>query len=69
MSEERLINIETKLVYMEQAIKDLNDVVCEQQKEIEKISAICTKLLKLGKEYEQVISGIDAPADEKPPHY
>ena len=69
MSEERLINIETKLVYMEKIIGDLNEVVCEQQKEIEKTSAICTKLLKMGKEYEQVISSIDAPADEKPPHY
>jgi len=63
MSEERLINIETKLVYMEKVVRDLNEVVCEQQKEIEKTSAICTKLLKMGKEYEQTISGIDSPAD------
>ncbi|MCP4673854.1 MAG: SlyX family protein [Desulfobacula sp.] len=69
MNEERLINIETKLAYMEKVIKDLNEVVCKQQKEIEKTNAICTKLLKMGKEYEQVISGINAPADEKPPHY
>jgi SlyX protein len=69
MSEDRLINIETKLAYMEKVIRDLNEVVCEQQKEIEKTSTICTKLLKMSKEYEQVISGIDALEDEKPPHY
>jgi len=69
MNEERLIDIETKLAYMEKVIRDLNGVVCAQQKEIEKTSAFCTKLLKMGKEYEQVISRIDAPVDEKPPHY
>jgi SlyX protein len=69
MDEKYLIDIETKLAYLEKVIKDLNEVVCEQQKEIEKLSSICTKLLKLGKEHEQVILGIDAPANEKPPHY
>ncbi|MDC3237389.1 SlyX family protein [bacterium] len=69
MDEERLIDIETKLAYLEKVIKDLNDVVCEQQKEIENLTSTCSKLLKLGNEYTQIISGIDAPANEKPPHY
>ncbi len=69
MDEERLINIEMKVAYLENLIGDLNDVVCEQQNKIEKLCTICTKLLKFGKEYEQLISDIDAPADEKPPHY
>ena len=32
MDEEHLIDIETKLAYLEKVIKDLNDVICEQQK-------------------------------------
>jgi SlyX protein len=69
MDEEHLIDIETKLAYLEKVIKDLNDVVCEQQKEIENLTSTCSKLLKLGEEHTQIISGIDAPANEKPPHY
>ncbi len=69
MDEKHLIDIETKLAYLEKIIKDLNEVVCEQQKEIENLTSTCSKLLKLGEEHAQIISGIDAPANEKPPHY
>ncbi len=65
MNEERLIDIETKLTYQEKLIKDLNDVVYEQQKKIERLSAICKNLIKLANEH----TGISAPANEKPPHY
>lgn len=66
MNEERLIDIETKIAFQEKTIKDLNDVILEQQKEIQRLSVICEVLLKQGKE---LASGIDAPANEKPPHY
>ena len=69
MNEERLIDIETKLAYQEKIIKDLNDVVWKQQKEIENLGSICENLIKLNKEHDQIVSGIDAPANEKPPHY
>ena len=39
MNDDRLIKIETKLAYQEKTLKDLNEVVCEQQKEIEKLTA------------------------------
>ncbi|MCJ7618203.1 MAG: SlyX family protein [Desulfobacterales bacterium] len=32
MSEERLVEIETKIAFQEKTIKDLNDVLCEQPK-------------------------------------
>ncbi len=69
MNEERFIEIETKLSYQEKTIKDLNDVICEQQEEIDNLNAICKKLTNLIKEHAQMVSGIDAPANEKPPHY
>jgi len=31
MSEERLVEIKTKIAFQEQTIKDLNGVLCEQQ--------------------------------------
>jgi SlyX protein len=69
MREERLIEIETKLAFQEKTIKDLNDVICEQQQEIERLGAICDLLVKQNKEFSQSAPGITAPANEKPPHY
>lgn len=69
MDEDRLIDIETKLAYQEKAIRDLNEVICEQQDEIERLKVICKKLTKFSSEYAQMMSGTDAPANEKPPHY
>lgn len=69
MDEERLTEIEMKLAYQEKIINDLNDVICDQQKEIEKLGSICEKLIKIVKENGLTVPTIDAPADEKPPHY
>ncbi len=69
MSEERLVKIETKIAYQEQTIKDLNDVLYEQQQEIERLGSICDSLLKRVKELSEFNPGIDAPVNEKPPHY
>jgi len=69
MNEERLVNIETKIAYQEQTIKELNDVVCEQQQEIERLGNICDALVKRVKELSGLTLGIDAPPNEKPPHY
>lgn len=69
MSENRLMEIETKIAYQEKTIMDLNEVVCEQQQEIERLGGICDSLLKRVKMLSELTPGIDAPADEKPPHY
>lgn len=69
MNEERLAEIEIKLAYQEKTIKDLNDVICDQQKEIEKLGSTCKKLIKILKENDLASLTIDAPANEKPPHY
>jgi len=68
MSEDRLIEIETKIAFQEQTIKDLNDVIYEQQKEIQRLACICDSLVKQGKELSQS-PGIDSLANENPPHY
>jgi SlyX protein len=69
MSEERLVEIETKIAFQEQTIEDLNDVLYKQQQEIERLGSICDALVKRVKELSEFPSGIDAPANEKPPHY
>ena len=69
MSEERLVEIETKIAYHEQTIKDLNEEVYQQQQEIERLGSICDALVKRVKELSEGTQGIDEPANEKPPHY
>jgi len=69
MNEERLVEIETKIAFQEQTIKDLNDVLYEQQQEIERLGSICDALVKRFKELSEFTPGIDAPLNEKPPHY
>ena len=69
MDEERLVKIEMKIEFQEQTIKDLNDVICEQQNEIQRLAKICDLLSKQGNEFSEFTSRIDAPANEKPPHY
>jgi len=44
MSEERLVEIETKIAFQEQTIKDVNYVLYEQQQEIEWPGYICDAL-------------------------
>jgi SlyX protein len=69
MDEARLVKIEMKIEFQEQTIKELNDVICEQQNEIQRLAKICDLLSKQGKEFSEYTSRIDAPANEKPPHY
>jgi SlyX protein len=69
MSEERLVEIETKIAFQEQVIQDLNDVLCEQQQEIERLGTNYEILVKRVKELSEFTPGIDAPANNKPPHY
>jgi len=69
MSEERLVEIETKIAFQEQTIKDLSDVIVEQQKVIERLGTICDTLVKGVKKLSEFIPEFNAPTDEKPPHY
>lgn len=69
MDEERLTDIESKLAYQEKIIKDLNDVVYEQQKKIDKLVSTCEMLVDLVRKNALTGPGSDAPANEKPPHY
>ena len=69
MSEDRLVEIETKIAFQEQTIEALNDVLYEQQQEIERLGSICDALVKRVKELSEFTPGIDARVNEKPPHY
>ena len=65
----RLEEIETKIALQKQTIKDLNDVLCEQLQEIERLGSICDALVKRVKELSGHTPGINAPANEKFPRF
>ncbi len=69
MDEERLIDIETKIAFQERTIKELNDVVYDQQKQIDALNDVSNALAGKMKELFETLTGNKAPANEKPPHY
>ncbi len=66
MSEKRLIELETRLMYQEQTIQELNDALASQQQQLDRLEATCRKLI------ESVRAAVRSQGDlphEKPPHY
>lgn len=68
MSEERLIEIETRLVYQERMLRELSDVVWEQQKRLDRLEELVKFLGARLDELAQTLSA-SATKNEKPPHY
>ena len=63
MNENRLEEIETKLAFHDKAIKELNDVIYDQQRQIDRMTRLIEELEK------QLPENSTSPANEKPPHY
>lgn len=68
MYQERLIEIETKIAYQEQTVKELNEAICQQQNQIDQLQATCNLLIKRLTSLADTLPAND-PLDEKPPHY
>ncbi len=67
MNEQRLVDIETKIAYQERTIKELNEVVCQQQNQIDRLNATCKLLANRNKESSET-SKYNL-IDDRPPHY
>ncbi|NND46465.1 MAG: SlyX family protein [Woeseiaceae bacterium] len=68
MSEERFIDLESRLAHQDQLLNDLNDVVTGQQAKIMQLDELCKSLTARIRSLSDVIPAADS-ADEKPPHY
>jgi SlyX protein len=68
MTDERLVDIETRLAFQEDQIDELNKTVYQQQQQMERLEAVCEALARqlrsLGESGEEKQS-----ANERPPHY
>jgi SlyX protein len=70
MDEARLIELETKLAYLEDTLQVLNQAVARQHKQLDQLEALCRELRERARNAageEGVFRG--TPADEVPPHY
>jgi len=66
--EQRLIEIELKVISLEDTVQQLNQLVYEQQKQLDGVRAMCRLLLQQ-QEARDGSRPAAASADERPPHY
>jgi len=68
MTEQRLVDIETKLAHQEHLLLELNDVITKQQEKIMRLERLCDSIIERVRSLAEA-----APAgpnvDEVPPHY
>ena len=69
MSENRLIELESKLAYQEDAAQQLSDVVARQQKQIDALEAALRILIDRVQSLSQARAEKTLLLDEVPPHY
>ena len=68
MSEERFIDLETKLAHQDQLLNELNDVVTSQQAKIMQLEELCKTLIQRVRAGGEGLPESDS-GDERPPHY
>jgi SlyX protein len=68
MSEERFIDIESKLAHQEQLLGELNEVLIEQQARIMQLEQVNTSLIERVRAIGESTPG-EGAQDERPPHY
>jgi SlyX protein len=68
MSEERFIDLESRLAHQDQLLHELNDVVTAQQAKIMQLDELCRSLIDRVRSIGDGVSAGDQ-GDERPPHY
>ena len=68
MSEDRFIDMETRLAHQDQLLFELNDVITKQQEKIMRLEELCASIIERIRSLGDA-SASDAQTDEPPPHY
>ncbi|MDH3431710.1 MAG: SlyX family protein [Gammaproteobacteria bacterium] len=68
MSEERLVDIESRLAHQDQLLSELNDVMTRQQQKIMQLEELCKSLIDRVRSIGDALPANTA-GDERPPHY
>ncbi len=69
MSEERLVNIETKIAFQEDLIEELNKTIYLQQTRLDRLEATCEALARHIASLAASVNDNKPVVDERPPHY
>jgi SlyX protein len=68
MSEERFVDLETRLAHQDQLLHELNEAVTDQQAKLMQLDELCRTLIdRVRSMGEGAETG--AVEDERPPHY
>lgn len=69
MSENRIIELETKLTYQDKAIEDLSETVFRLDQKLEQLQRVCDSLKQKIIAINE-LTGLEVDEhDQKPPHY
>ncbi len=68
MTEQRFVDIETKLAHQEHLLLELNEVITKQQENIMRLEKLCDSIIERVRSLGEALPG-DVNVDEKPPHY
>ena len=68
MTEERFVDLETRLAHQEHLLLELNEVITKQQENIMRLEKLCDSIIERVRSLGEALPG-DANVDEKPPHY
>ena len=68
MTEQRFVDIETKLAHQEHLLLELNDVITKQQENIMRLEKLCASIIERVRSLGEALPA-EAGGDEKPPHY
>jgi SlyX protein len=63
---ERIDRLESRLMYQDETIEQLNTTITAQWKQID---ALTRQIAALGERLQQAEADAPAPANERPPHY
>ena len=68
MSEERFVELESKLAHQDQLLDELNEVLTDQQARLMQLEELCRSLVDRVRVLGEASSDGD-PDSERPPHY
>ena len=69
MSEDRFIDLESRLAHQDQLLNELNEVMTQQQAKLMQLETLCNSLISRVRSIGDAMPADSDPTDERPPHY